>query len=95
MRGGTARQAGPFPIPGSGQSLPGFPGSFRVRAKTMMASGKLRPRWKTPDGRILEWDYQHGTVEVYDGRRGHHLGEHDALDGRMLKGAIPGRSVTP
>ncbi|MQT72046.1 toxin, partial [Pseudomonas sp. FSL R10-0071] len=30
-------------------------------------------RWKVSDGRILEWDYQHGAVEMYD-KRGNHLG---------------------
>ena len=82
-------------MPGDGQALPGFPGSYRIRAKTLMPSGKLRPRWRAPDGRVLEWDYQHGTVEVYDGKRGTHLGEHDPHSGKMLKGAIPGRRVEP
>jgi hypothetical protein len=46
-RTGTGRAAGPFFPPGDGQSLPGFPGSFRVKAKTPMPGGRLRPRWKT------------------------------------------------
>src|SRR5580704_18285654 len=95
LAAGTGRQTGPFPIPGDGQSVPGFPGSYRVRAKTRMSSGKLRPRWRTPDGRILEWDYQHGTVEAYDGRRGDHLGEHDFFTGHVIRGPIAGRRVTP
>ncbi len=33
-----------------------------------MFSGGLRRRWRDPDGVIYEWDYQHGTVEVYDAR---------------------------
>src|SRR5438270_6609941 len=49
---GTGRAGGPFPPPGDGQSLPGFPGSFRLRSKTPMPGGRLRPRWKTPNGRI-------------------------------------------
>jgi hypothetical protein len=92
---GPGRQSGPFPIPGDGRSLPGFPGSYRVRAKTRMPSGILRPRWRTADDRILEWDYQHGTAEAYDGRRGVHQGEYDPLTGRMLKGAVAGRRVDP
>ena len=60
----------------------------------MMPRGKLRPRWRTPGGWILEWDYQHGTVEVYD-RRGDHLGEYDFFTERMLKGAAFGRRITP
>jgi hypothetical protein len=94
MRGGTPRVSGPFPVPGDGRSLPGFPGSYRVRAKTPMGGGKLRPRWRMPSGHILEWDYQHGTVEVYDGR-GNHLGEHDAHTGQQTGRAVAGRTVTP
>ena len=86
---------GPFYPPGDGQALPGFLGSIRVRAKTPMPGGRLRPRWKAIDGRIFEWDYQHGTVEGYDGRRGKHLGEFDPINGRMRRGAIAGRNVEP
>ncbi len=63
-QGGTGRPVGPFSPPGDGQSLPGFPGSYRTRAKTPMPGGRLRPRWKTPNGRILEWDYRHGTAPL-------------------------------
>ncbi|MCU7375761.1 colicin E3/pyocin S6 family cytotoxin [Paucibacter sp. O1-1] len=42
------------------RTLPGFPGAARDKNK----SG--RARWKTPDGDILEWDYQHGRVGRYD-----------------------------
>jgi hypothetical protein len=42
----------------------------------------------------LEWDYQHGRIEVYN-RRGDHLGEHDFFTGRMIKGAVAGRRITP
>lgn len=48
LAAGTGRQSGPFSVPGDGQTPPGFPGSFRVRAKTRTAAGKLRPRWRTP-----------------------------------------------
>src|SRR5580658_6269841 len=77
---GTGRSGGPFYPSGDGRTLPGFPGAARARAKTLMPGGRLRPRWKMPDGRILERDYQHGTVEAYD-RRGRHLGEFDATTG--------------
>jgi hypothetical protein len=95
LAAGTGRQSGPFPLPGDGQTLPGFPGAVRVRPKTHTAAGKLRPRWRTPGGQILEWDYQHGTVEVYDGRRGDHRGEYDLFTGLMLKSAVAGRRVDP
>jgi hypothetical protein len=45
--------------------LPAFPSARKVRGKTWFAGG-LRRRWRTADGLILEWDYQHGTVEAYD-----------------------------
>ncbi len=48
----------------------------------------------TPDGRIFEWDYQHGAVEAYD-RRGRHLGEFDAETGEMRRAPITGRTVEP
>jgi putative cytotoxic protein len=59
-----------------------------------MANGKLRPRWQAQNGLILEWDYQHGTIEAYD-RRGHHLGEYDFFTGHMLKGPVAGRRIVP
>ena len=93
-RTGTGRAAGPFFPPGDGQSLPDFPGSFRVKAKTPMPGGRLRPRWKTSDGRIFEWDFQHGMVEGYDGR-GRHLGEFDPNTGSARRASIPGRRVDP
>jgi hypothetical protein len=94
ISGGTSRGGGPFFPPGDGQNIPGFPGSYRVRSKTRMLGGRLRPRWKTPAGRILEWDYQHGTVEVYDAR-GEHLGECDPTTGAWCGGRVAARKVIP
>jgi hypothetical protein len=66
----------PFLPPADGK-LPGFPDARTVKPKTPRQDGKrLRRRWKTGDGTILEWDYQHGSVEAYD-RRGRHIGEFD------------------
>jgi len=64
-------------------------------SKTPMPGGRLRPRWRVPDGRIFEWDYQHGTVEGYDGRGGRHLGEFDPITGAIRQGPLPGRKVDP
>jgi hypothetical protein len=72
--------------------LPGFPGAERVRPKGI--GRRRRARWRLPDGRILEWDSQHGTIEAYD-RRGRHQGEFDPLTGEELRPAIPGRQVEP
>ena len=74
---------------------PVFLAPFESGLKTRTAAGKLRPRWRMPDGWIHERDYQHGTVEVYDGRRGDHRGEYDPFAGRLLKGAVAGRRIDP
>ncbi len=67
----------------------------RAKFKTKVQSGgKLRKRWKDNDGKIYEWDYQHGTVELYD-KRGKHLGEFDPESGNRLKPADAARSVEP
>ena len=74
--------------------LPGFPNAKREKKlKTPIpgAQGKLRRRWR--DGpRILEWDYQHGTVEMYD-EQGRHLGEFDPNTGQQLEKRVPGRKI--
>lgn len=65
------------------KELPGFPGAWRDRPKTRFAGGK-RARWRTADGDILEWDYQHGRVEKYN-KRGKHQGEFDPDTGQQTK----------
>jgi hypothetical protein len=75
--------------------LPGFPSARRIKNKSsVQGGGKKRARWQDEDGRILEWDYQHGAVEVYD-RRGKHLGEFDAKTGTSLKPKDPNRRIEP
>lgn len=108
--GNTMTVAGPrcttvYSTPGSGwrpgqrvqppAALPAFPGAARDRPKTpVQGGGGLRTRWTGPDGRIYEWDGQHGKVEVYD-RRGRHRGEFDPDTGAQTKPAKPGRKVEP
>jgi hypothetical protein len=75
-------------------TLPGFPLAIKTRSKTPFAIGKLRRRWKDPDGTIYEWDYRHGRVEKYDAR-GNHQGEYDANTGQKLKDADPTQKVEP
>ena len=89
---GTARVRRPFP---SGDSLPGFADAQKVRAKTPRPGGGRRSRWKTKDGRIIERDRLHETVEVYDPSGRRHLGEFDPWDGRQLDQPDPTRSVEP
>ena len=56
--------------------------------------GGLRKRWRDPSGRIYEWDYRHGTVEVYN-RRGRHIGEFDPYSAEQLEGPNPDYEVEP
>jgi len=75
--------------------LRGFPDAYRVRPKTPRGdSGGLRKGWEDPQGRIYEWDYQHGAVEVYDAR-GRHVGEFHPVSGEQLKGPDPSHHVEP
>ncbi len=76
------------------RTLPAFQRATRATSKTPIRGGGLRKRWKDDDGTIYEWDYAHGTVEIYDSR-GHHQGEFDPDDGRRLKPASPSRRVEP
>jgi hypothetical protein len=73
--------------------LPGFPNAVPVPPKTPYPGG-MRKRWEDPDGEIIEWDYQHGEVEVYDSR-GRHLGQFDHETGERQKDADPTRRVEP
>ncbi|UTA66876.1 colicin E3/pyocin S6 family cytotoxin [Emticicia sp. 21SJ11W-3] len=68
------------------KTLPGFPDARRDKPK----SG--RARWVLPDGKILEWDYQHGDVEVYN-NKGKHQGSADPNTGEMTKEPVPGRTT--
>lgn len=79
---------GYYPAP---TDLPGFPDAVKVKPKTpRTGGGGLRARWQ--DGKdILEWDYQHGTVERYN-KQGKHLGEFDPNTGDQTKDAVPGRT---
>lgn len=45
------------------------------------------------NGKIYEWDSQHGTVEVYDKTGRKHLGEFDSVTGEQTKPADPTRRV--
>jgi RHS repeat-associated protein len=67
------------------KTLPGFPGAKKVPRKG-------RARWKNPNGDVLEWDSQHGDVEVYD-KRGRHRGSADPKTGNMIKEPVPGRTI--
>lgn len=75
--------------------LPGFPDAKWASPKTSVkGGGSLRPRWRTRDGTIFEWDFQHGAVEKYN-KRGKHLGEFNHLTGTQNKPADPTRTIEP
>jgi RHS repeat-associated protein len=67
-----------------------------AKGKTVIPGtrGKLRRRWKDADGKIYEWDSQHGTLEVYD-KRGKHLKEINPSTGEETKGKNKDREVEP
>jgi len=77
------------------KTLAGLPTAERVKAKTTIpGTNLLRRRWRTIDGTIYEWDYQHGTVERYS-KRGMHQGEFDGETGEQTGPAVPNRRVDP
>jgi hypothetical protein len=90
--GGTRRVTRPFP---PGDALPGYPDAKKAPPKTTRAGGGRRTRWKTADGTILERDYLHNTVEIYDASGRRHLGDFDPWDGRQVGNPDSRRSVEP
>ena len=85
-------------VPGHGYHkppdlLPAFPDAVSARPKSsVQGGGKKRNRWVDGRGRIYEWDYQHGAVEMYD-KQGKHLGEFDPDTGKQTKPAKNGRTT--
>lgn len=47
------------------------------------------------DGTIIERDYLHDTVEIYDPSGRRHRGDFDPWDGRQVNPADPTRHVEP
>ena len=75
--------------------ITGISGLKPAKPKTpVQGGGKLRARWKDPDGKIYEWDSLHGELEKYD-RRGKHLGAFDYKTGEQIKPAEPKRKIEP
>jgi hypothetical protein len=74
-------------------TLAAFPDAVRVNSKSrIQGGGGTRRRWKDHKGRIYEWDYENGRVELYN-KQGRHLGEFNADTGEQTKPAKPGRYV--
>jgi hypothetical protein len=76
-------------------ALAAFPNAVKAKAKTpIQGGGRLRHRWITRDGNILEWDSRHGKVELYS-KQGKHMGEFDHETGEQTKPADPTRRIEP
>lgn len=73
------------------KGLTAFPDAVLSPSKSSVkGGGHKRKRWKDRKGRIYEWDYENGRVELYD-KQGKHLGEFDPDTGERTKDAEPGR----
>jgi hypothetical protein len=68
--------------------LPGFPDAKRTKPI------EGRATWDTgkKGEQTLQWDSQHGRVELYD-KQGNHKGEYDYKTGEQTKPAKPGRKI--
>lgn len=75
-----------FPKP-KAEDILGFPG-----LKSSKPIGG-RARWTNADGKIIEWDSQHGELEVYDKTGKKHLGSFDPKTGQQIKPPVPGRTT--
>ncbi|MFD7611822.1 polymorphic toxin-type HINT domain-containing protein [Streptomyces sp. NPDC059828] len=79
--------------------LPGFPDAKYVGKGSPKSGGGYRARWSLPDGRILEWDSAHGTIEMWTNgkKNAKHMGEFDPESGKQLPGnkgrPVPGRKL--
>ena len=83
-----------YPNPKLGD-ITGISGLKPAKPKTpVQGGGKVRARWKDSDGKIYEWDSQHGELEKYD-KRGKHLGAFDYKTGDKIKPADPKRRIEP
>lgn len=73
--------------------LTAFPDVLPTRKmSSVKGGGQKRSRWKDRKGRIYEWDYENGRIELYD-KQGKHLGEFDPQTGERTKDAEPGRTT--
>jgi hypothetical protein len=69
------------------KNLAGFPNAKRVKSPTQ------RARWKDEKGKIYEWDYKKGEVEVYDSQGKNHEGGFDPETGNQVSPPEPGRTT--
>lgn len=90
---------GGYTPPPSDKVLPGFPDATYVGRGSPKAGGGYRARWSLSDGRILEWDSAHGTIEMWTNgkKNAKHMGEFNPATGEQLPGRkgqpVPGRKL--
>lgn len=76
------------------KTLTAYPDATRAKQmSSVQGGGKKRSRWKDRKGRIYEWDYENGRIELYD-KQGKHLGEFNPDTGERTKDAEPGRTTS-
>lgn len=73
------------------KTLPAFPDAKEEKPKG--AGQKRRKKWIDSNGKIYEWDYQHGEVEVYNKTGKKHLGSFDPKTGKKIKEGKPERKT--
>jgi RHS repeat-associated protein len=78
------------------ESLDAFPEAKSVKPKTLVqGGGGKRARWKDKKGKIYEWDYKKGEVEIYDKTGKIHLGGYDPKTGKQISPAQKNRRIEP
>ncbi|MFJ3841864.1 polymorphic toxin-type HINT domain-containing protein [Streptomyces sp. NPDC090054] len=91
--------SGGYTPPPSDKILAGFPEAKYVGKGSPKSGGGFRARWSMPDGRVLEWDSAHGTIEMWTNgkKNAKHMGEFDPKSGDQLPGnkgkPVPGRKL--
>lgn len=69
------------------KTLPAFPDAKKLD------KFKGRRRWIDSKGRIYEWDYKKGEVEIYDKTGKKHLGGFDPKTGKQRSKPVEGRRI--
>jgi hypothetical protein len=70
------------------KDLPAYPDAKRQTQR----KGQRR-RWVDSRGRIYEWDYKKGEIEIYDKTGKKHLGGFDPKTGKQRSKKVPGRTA--
>ena len=71
------------------RQLPIAPSQSPIWQNAEHHRGRVR---RNERGQLMEWDYRHGEIELYDRNR-RHLGAVDAVTGEFVKPPEPGRTL--